>query len=498
MISALIFLPAAAAIFLLFVPEEKNRFIKGFSLIFSSLPLFLGLWLLARFDPTYPLPQFAEVARWIGSGLFYHVGADGISLMLLLLTSFLSPLAVASSFNYIKERQKEYYIMLLLLQTGMAGVFAAQNLFLFYIFWEAMLIPMYFLIGIWGGERKLYATVKFVLYTMVGSLLMLVGIIYFWKTSPGHSLYFYNLYSLNIPPGTQILLFLAFALAFAIKVPLFPFHTWLPDAHTEAPTAGSVLLAGVLLKMGGYGFLRLAMPLFPYAFRLFLPYLVVLAIVSIIYGAAMAFVQEDAKRLVAYSSVSHLGVVMLGLFLLSFKSYMGGIYQMLNHGLSTGALFLLIGMLYERTHTRDMGKLGGLAKPLPALAAFLSVTVFSSIGLPGLNGFVGEFLVFLGSFQVSKTAGAFAALGVILSAVYLLWMYRRVMQGPVKNPAYMDLPGMSLREILIMVPIVILFFWMGIYPRFFMGKFEKSARFMMEITQQKYKIVSIVEQGGAK
>ncbi len=494
MITALIFVPALSAVLLIFVPGRRTMFIKVFSLMASFIPLLIGLWLFIRFNPTYPLPQFVENSPWIGLGLSYHVGADGISLMLLLLTSLLSPLAVASSFSYIKEREKEYYIMLLLLQTGMAGVFAAQNLFLFYIFWEAMLIPMYFLIGIWGGERKLYATVKFVLYTMVGSLLMLVGIIYLWKISPEHSLYFYNLYSLSIPPGAQILLFLAFALAFAIKVPLFPFHTWLPDAHTEAPTAGSVLLAGVLLKMGGYGFLRLAMPLFPHAFRVFFPYLVALAIFSIIYGAAMAFVQRDAKRLVAYSSVSHLGVVMLGIFILSFKAYTGGIYQMLNHGLSTGALFLLIGMLYERTHTRDMEALGGLARPLPVIAGFLMVTVFSSIGLPGLNGFVGEFLVFLGSFEVSKTAGAFAALGVILSAVYLLWMYRRVMQGPVKNPSHLNLPSMNLREVLIMLPIVILFFWMGLYPRFFMGKFERSARFMMEITQQKYKVVSVIQQ----
>ncbi len=497
MISTMVFLPAAGAVFLLFIPGKKTGFIKYFSLTLSSIVFLLSLWFFAKFNPYFPLPQFTERARWIGFGLNYHVGMDGISLMLVVLTALLSPLALASSFRYIKEREKEFYIMLLLLETGMLGVFVAQNLFLFYIFWEAMLIPMYFIIGIWGGERKLYATVKFVLYTMAGSLLMLVGIFYLWKLSPDHSLYFYKLYSLAVPRQAQILLFLAFALAFAIKVPLFPFHTWLPDAHTEAPTAGSVLLAGILLKMGGYGFLRLAMPLFPEAFSLFLPYLIVLSIISIIYGAAMAFVQEDAKRLIAYSSVSHLGVVMLGIFILSFKAYMGGIYQMLNHGLSTGALFLLIGMLYERTHTRDMKRLGGLAKPLPILAAFLMVTVFSSIGLPGLNGFVGEFLVFLGSFEVNKTAAAIAALGIILAAVYLLWMYQRVMQGKAKEE-FLSLPDMNLREILIMVPLVILFFWMGLYPSFFMKKFERSARFMMEITQQKYKIISLIEQGGER
>ncbi len=498
MTSVMIFLPVAGAILLLFVPREKTDFVKYFALGVSSAVFFFSMWFFLNFNPYYPFPQFVERARWIGFGLNYHVGMDGISLVLVVLTALLSPLALASSFRYIKEREKEFYIMILLLETGMLGVFVAQNLFLFYIFWEAMLIPMYFLIGMWGGERRLYATVKFVLYTMVGSLLMLVGIFYLWKHSPHHSLYFYQLYSLSIPWGSQILLFLAFALAFAIKVPLFPFHTWLPDAHTEAPTAGSVLLAGVLLKMGGYGFLRLAMPLFPQAFKFFLPYLLALAVISIIYGAAMAFVQEDAKRLVAYSSVSHLGVVMLGIFLLSLRSYMGGIYQMLNHGLSTGALFLLIGMLYERTHTRDMKKLGGLARPLPVLAAFLMITVFSSIGLPGLNGFVGEFLVFLGSFEVNKTAAALAALGVILSAVYLLRMYQRVMQGRVKNEVFLKLPDMNLREVLIMVPLVILFLWMGLSPNFFLKKFEKSARLMMEITQQKYKTLYLFENGGER
>lgn len=495
MISAIVFVPLFVAVIFIFINREKVIFFRVSSLVVSVLVFLLSVLVFAKFDPANPLPQFVEFKDWIGFGLNYRVGIDGISLMMVMLTSFLTPLAIASSWNYIKEREKEYYIMLLLLETGMLGVFVSQNLFLFYIFWEAMLIPMYFLIGIWGGEKRIYATIKFVLYTMLGSLLMLVGIFYLWKLSPGHSLYFYDLYSLEIAPYIQILLFAAFGLAFAIKVPLFPFHTWLPDAHTEAPTAGSVLLAGVLLKMGGYGFIRLAMPVFPEGFRVFLPYLIVLAVVSIIYGAAMAFVQKDAKRLVAYSSVSHLGVVMLGIFILSFKAYVGGIYQMLNHGLSTGALFLLVGMLYERTHTREMDKLGGLAKPLPVLAAFLIVTVLSSIGLPGLNGFVGEFLVFIGSFEVSKTVAAFAALGVILSAVYLLWMYQKVMQGKVNDSEYLKLPDMSLREILIMVPIVVLYLWMGLYPRFFIGKFEKSAKFMMQITN-KVEVARVIEGGG--
>jgi len=495
MISAIVFIPLFAAVIFIFVSGKNVKFFKIASLAVSGFIFLLSIVPFIKLEAANPLPQFQEFSHWIGFGLNYRIGADGISLMLLLLTTFLAPLAIASSWNYIREREKEYYIMLLLLETGMLGVFVAQNLFLFYIFWEAMLIPMYFIIGIWGGKKRVYATVKFVLYTMFGSLLMLVGIFYLWKISPNHSLYFYDLYSLKISGSAQILLFAAFALAFAIKVPIFPFHTWLPDAHTEAPTAGSVLLAAVLLKMGGYGFLRLAIPVFPEGFRLFFPYLIVLAIISIIYGAAMAFVQKDAKRLVAYSSVSHLGVIMLGIFILTFKAYTGGIYQMLNHGLSTGALFLLVGMIYERTHTREMEKLGGLARPLPVLSGFLMITVLSSIGLPGLNGFVGEFLVFMGSFEASKTVGVFAAVGVILSAVYLLWMFQKVMQGKVKNEAYMKLPRMNLREIFIMVPIVILYFWMGLYPKFFISKFEKSAKFMMEISS-KTKIVQVIDGGG--
>ncbi len=499
MISLMLFIPVFFAVVFLFIPRDRTGLFKWLSLLASLLAFAVGLYLFVNFDLSNPLPQFVEVKSWIGEGLNYHVGIDGISLLLVMLTLFLTPLAVLSSWSYIKEKEKEYYIMILLLLTGMLGVFVSLNLFLFYIFWEAMLIPMYFIIGIWGGPRRIYATVKFVLYTMVGSLLMLVGIFYLWKVSPKNSLYFYDLYGLSLSPKVQILLFAAFALSFAIKVPMFPFHTWLPDAHVEAPTAGSVLLAGVLLKMGSYGFLRLAIPLFYEGFRFFFPYLITLALVGIIYGAAMALVQDDVKKLVAYSSVSHMGAVMLGAFVLSMEGVQGSIYQMLNHGLSTGALFLLVGMLYERTHTRLFRELGGLSRVLPVFSAFFIVTVFSSIGLPGLNGFIGEFLIFVAAFKANKIYAVFAALGVILSAFYMLWMFQRVMQGKVKKQEYLKLKDLSFREIIIMVPIVILYLWMGIYPKFFTSRMEKSVDFLLMIAEKhKIKVVQVIDDGGLR
>lgn len=496
MISLMIFTPVLFALLFLFVPKEKTSFFKWASLLASLVVFGLAVYLFVNFDSSNPLPQFVEVSRWIGEGLNYHVGMDGISLLLVILTAFLTPLAFLSSWNYIKEKEKEYYIMMLLLLSGMLGVFVAMNLFLFYIFWEAMLIPMYFIIGIWGGPRRIYATVKFVLYTMVGSLLMLVGIFYLWKISPGNSLYFYDLYNLVLPTKAQILLFAAFALSFAIKVPMFPFHTWLPDAHVEAPTAGSVLLAGVLLKMGSYGFLRLAIPIFYEGFQFFFPYLIAMALIGIIYGAAMALVQDDVKKLVAYSSVSHMGAVMLGLFVLSMEGVQGSIYQMLNHGLSTGALFLLVGMLYERTHTREFKELGGLSRVLPVFSAFFIITVLSSIGLPGLNGFIGEFLIFIAAFKANKVYAVIAALGVILSAFYMLWMFQRVMQGRVRKEEYWKLKDLNLREIIILIPLVILYIWMGVYPKFFTSRMEKSVDFLLMITRKhEVKVVKVIDGG---
>lgn len=423
--------------------------------------------------------QFVEQYPWINAiGASYFLGIDGISLFLVLLTTFLSMLAILSSWKAVTQKIKGYYACLLFLETGMIGVFVSLDLLLFYLFWEAMLIPMYFLIGIWGGPRKIYATIKFVLYTMVGSLLMLVAIMYLayqFKTIAGY--YTFNLLSLyqsGLNPEVQVWLFLAFALAFAIKVPLFPFHTWLPDAHVEAPTAGSVLLAGILLKMGTYGFLRFCLPLFPQAAMQFMPVVIALAVVGIIYGALVAMVQPDIKKLVAYSSVSHLGFVMLGIFVFNLQGITGGILQMVNHGLSTGALFLLVGMIYERRHTRQISEFGGLAKVMPRYYGFFLVIMLSSIGLPGLNGFIGEFTILIGSFQFNPWITAIATFGVVLSAGYMLWMFQRIFFGQVTHEENRLLFDLSKREIAILVPIIILVFWIGIYPKPFFNRMEAS------------------------
>ncbi|MBE0617988.1 MAG: NADH-quinone oxidoreductase subunit M, partial [Proteobacteria bacterium] len=432
-LSLITFLPLAGALVLLFLPRQGAGLLRGWTLFVTlvafavSLPLWLG------FDGAQGGMQFVERAPWIASlGIQYYVGIDGISLFLVLLTTFLSVICVISSWG-IEKRIREYMFFFLLLETGMLGALISLDLFLFYIFWEAMLIPMYFLIGVWGGAERIYAAVKFFIYTMVGSLLMLVAILslYFLNIKAGHAATFdvLRLYEVPIAPNVQFWLFAAFALAFAIKVPMFPLHTWLPDAHTQAPTAGSVILAGVLLKMGTYGFLRFAIPLFPNAAQAFAPFMMVLAVIGIIYGALVAMVQTDVKKLVAYSSVSHLGFVMLGLFAFNFQGVAGGLYQSLNHGISTGALFLLVGVIYERRHTREIAEFGGLAKQMPWYALVFLVITMSSIGLPGLNGFVGEFLIMLGAFLSSKTAAVFAASGVILAAGYMLWMVKRVFFG---------------------------------------------------------------------
>ncbi len=374
--------------------------------------------------------------------------------------------------------------MMLLLETGMIGTFVALDTFLFYVFWELMLIPMYFLIGIWGGKRRIYATIKFFIYTMAGSLLMLVALIVLYQLHQAqfgtYSASIVDLYRVNVPWGLEKWMFGAFALAFAIKVPLFPFHTWLPDAHVEAPTGGSVILAGVLLKMGTFGFIRYALPLFPDATYAYGPTLVVLAVIGVIYGALVAMVQSDIKKLVAYSSVSHMGIVMLGLFAMNSMGMSGAVYQMLGHGISTGALFLLVGMLYERRHTREISEYGGLAKVVPLFAFTFMVVTFSSIGLPGLNGFVGEILVLMGSFQYHPVATAFAATGVILGAVYMLWVYQRVIFGPLTNDANKDLPDMNKREIAYMTPLLILIVLMGVYPQPFLERMAPSVDWTVE------------------
>jgi len=437
------FTPALGALLILLHNRTHVRSIRAFAVTVAVLSFVFSLHLIAHFDSGSAEFQYVVDLPWIPSfGIQYHMGVDGISLFLILLTTVLTPLAMLASWS-ITERTKEYFIFMLLLETGMIGVFASLDLFLFYVFWEVMLIPMYFLIGVWGGNRRIYAAMKFVLYTMIGGVLMLVAIIslYFMHGNATGDYTFSYPVILNalatgrmiLTPNVELFLFLAFFLAFAIKVPLFPFHTWLPDAHVEAPTAGSVLLAGVMLKMGTYGLVRFSLPFFPKMSHLFAPYISMLAIVGIIYGALVAMVQPDVKKLVAYSSVSHLGFVVLGIFSFTTQGMEGAVYQMLNHGISTGALFLLVGMIYERRHTRSIEEFGGLAHRMPLFAGVFLIVSLSSFGLPGLNGFVGEFLILLGTFRYFPGRAALAATGIILSAVYMLWMYQRVIWGEVTN-----------------------------------------------------------------
>ncbi len=473
-LTIIIFLPLLGVLLGAFIPKDNKSAIKWFTLIVSLIEFIVSLFLVVHFDSSSTGMQFTEKYAWIPVyHIQYQLGIDGLSLLLILLTTFLTPLVLLGSWTYIKKREKEYYLWFLVLETGMIGVFASLDLILFYVFWEAMLIPMYIIIGVWGGPRRIYAAVKFFIYTMFGSLLMLVAIIYLYfayGTQTGtYTFDLLKLYNLSLPLSTQIWLFAAFALSFAIKVPIFPFHTWLPDAHVEAPTGGSVILAGVLLKMGTYGYMRLAMPLFPIAANAFLPYLAVLAIIGIIYGALVAMMQPDIKKLVAYSSVSHLGFVILGLMALNIESVDGAVLQMINHGLSTGALFMLVGMLYERRHTRELSEFGGIAKTMPVFATIFMIATLSSIGLPGLNGFVGEFLILLGSFFANPVYAVLAGTGVILGAVYMLRTYQKVFWGKITNKANEDLHDLSAREIIVMIPILIMIVWIGVYPKPFLN-----------------------------
>ncbi len=490
LLTTILFLPLAGALMLLGFPRQRPDAIRMGALLVMLLTLACVVVLYVLFDPALPQMQFDERVPWITSlGISYHLGVDGISLLLVLLTALLSPIALLEAWRSIDTKVKEFTIAMLVLETGMLGVFLAVDLFLFYVFWEAMLIPMYFLIGIWGGEGRIYATIKFVLYTMAGSAVMLVAILalYFlqYQASGQFSFDLFDLYRTPLSLSQQKLLFWAFFLSFAIKVPLFPFHTWLPDAHVEAPTAGSVILAGVLLKMGAYGFIRFCLPLFPQAVAAYAPLIALLALIGIIYGALVAMVQPDVKKLVAYSSVSHLGCVILGIFSGTVAGLQGSIIQMVNHGLSTGALFLLVGMLYSRRHTRLIADYGGLWRQVPLYAAFFLVVMFSSIGLPGLNGFVGEFLILLGTFQYSWLLAAVAALGIILGAVYMLRTYQRMMFGELMHAENRRLTDLVGREIALLVPIVVLMFWIGIYPNTFLRRMDTATAYLLEQMQGK-------------
>jgi NADH-quinone oxidoreductase subunit M len=494
LLSILIFLPALGALALLFLRSDDHEWIRRLAFAVSLAEFILSLWWLLRGVPLggtgYKLEEFHQ---WIALGphgsapqtfINYHLGTDGISLFLVILTTFLTVVSVLCSWSSIQKRVKEFFVMLLLLEVGVVGVFLSLDLFLFFLFWEVMLIPMYFLIGIWGHERRIYAAVKFVLYTMAGSILMLVGILWLYNATGTFDLpsiqHALQDGTLILPRGTETLLFLAFFVAFAIKVPLFPFHTWLPDAHVEAPTAGSVMLAGVLLKMGTYGMIRFCLPLFPDASRRFAPAIAVLAIIGIIYGALVALVQPNLKKLVAYSSVSHLGFVVLGIFAFHIVSMQGAVFQMLAHGVSTGGLFLLVGMLYDRRHTFEISQFGGLATPLPRLAAFFLFVALSSLGLPMLNGFVGEFLILLGTYQVHWTWAAWAATGVILSACYLLWSYQRVFFGEITVEKNKSLPDVSARERWILASMAVITLWMGVGSTFITGRTANASQSVLD------------------
>jgi NADH-quinone oxidoreductase subunit M len=491
-VSVLIFLPMLGIVPLLFLDQKNDKILKGYTLALSLVIFVLSLRLWFGFNDGYGGMQFVERYDWLPQyGISYYVGLDGFSILLVMLTTFLTPLCVLATWEDVQFRVKEFMICLLFMMSGMIGVFASLDLFLFYVFWELQLIPMYLLIGVWGNPaRRVYAAVKFFLYTMFGSLLMLVAILvlYFYagKATGTYTFDLLKLYGVNVPFHMQFWMFLAFAIAFAIKVPMFPFHTWLPDAHTEAPTVGSVILAAVLLKMGTYGFLRFNMPLFPEAAHYFVPLFSILALIGIVYGALVSMMQTDLKRLIAFSSVSHLGFVMLGLFAFNMQGIQGGVIQMIDHGLSTGALFLIVGCIYERRHTRMIAEFGGLSTPMPIYATIFMIVALSSIGLPGLNGFVGEFLILLGAFKVNKLYAAIAATGVIFAACYMLWMFQRVMFGQVTNEKNQNLTDLSWREIAYFAPLLLFIVWIGVYPSTFLNKTKATtAQFVAQMEKAK-------------
>ncbi|MGK5094228.1 NADH-quinone oxidoreductase subunit M [Deltaproteobacteria bacterium TL4] len=511
LLNLVLYLPLVSAILVLLVPASKDSLVKSLSLGLMLIGFVLSVPLYTGFDPNDTALQFKTSIPWISSwGISYIIGMDGINILLIMLTTFLGPIVVLSTFSAVEKSVNLFYAMIFMLQFTMLGAFVAQNLFVFYLFWEAMLIPMFFIIGIWGGKRRIYATVKFFLYTALGSIIMLTAVIYLayinFKQTGTMSYDFVDLYKVSVSPDIQKWLFLAFALSFAIKVPMFPFHTWLPDAHVEAPTAGSVILAGVLLKMGTYGFMRLAMPLFPEAAVAFAPLMKLIAVIGIVYGACLALAQTDIKKLIAYSSISHLGYVMLGLFSFNQLAVEGAILQMVNHGISTGALFLMVGMIYERRHSREIADYGGIASIIPRFAFFFMIVTLSSIALPGTNGFVGEFLILLGAFNdgysVFKADGgsfelflsSIAVSGVIIGAFYMLWLVQRFMFGPVVHEKNKELRDLNSREIGVLIPMVVMIFWIGLFPSSFFNKIDKSVtEFLKDYKRVEKSITSTVQ-----
>ena len=492
LLTLLVAVPIMGSLALLFVRNAAMA--RVVALTFSLVELLLCVPLLANFDPSIPHMQFGESHTWIAAwNIHYKLGVDGISILFVALSALLTTISIMVSWKSVTDRVREFMIAMLFLEAAMIGVFMALDLFLFYIFWEAMLIPMYLLIGVWGGPNRLYAAVKFFLYTLVGSVLMLVGILAVYITA-GHTFDVLTLMNHSYSYTFQMIVFAAFFLAFAVKVPMFPFHTWLPDAHVEAPTAGSIILAGILLKMGAYGFLRFSLPFFPDAAMSWTPFIMAMSVIAIIYGAYMAFAQTDFKKLIAYSSVSHMGFVTLGIFALNAQGLEGGILQMINHGVSTGALFLLVGVIYERTHTRMIADYGGIAAKVPVYATILMIITLSSIGLPGTNGFIGEFTILLGAFQHTKVYAVIASLGIILGAGYMLWLYQRVAFGTVTNPDNENLADMNTREVAAALPLVALVFFIGVYPNAAFKVMHASVENLIQHVHTKSQIVPAAAQ----
>jgi NADH-quinone oxidoreductase subunit M len=500
LLSIILWLPIAAAVVCLVVPRSSANVAKGIGLLASLATFVISLGILGQFEEGVAGFQLIELHPWIAQwGINYALGVDGISLWLVLLTTLLTPVVFLSSWNSIHKHPKEYVIAMLVLESAMIGAFLSLDILLFYVFFELMLLPMYLIIGVWGGANRIYAAVKFFIFTIAGSLLMLLGIIYlvFLELHQTGRISFAitDLYGLGIPPHTQAWLFAAFALAFAIKVPLFPLHTWLPDAHVEAPTGGSIILAGVMLKMGTYGFLRFVLPLFPQATAKYAKVIILLSVIGIVYGALVAWVQPDMKKLVAYSSVSHLGFCVLGIFALNQTSVEGSILQMVNHGLSTGALFLLVGVVYERRHTRLLADYGGIARTMPVYAVCFVIAMLSSVGLPGLNGFVGEFLILAGSFKTNPRFTVIAATGVILSAIYLLWLIQRVFYGPITKEENRNIPDIAWNELVAVGALFIFIVWIGVHPNTFLRKMTPSVERVLRIAKGDQSGVYVAERG---